>query len=188
MEKDLSLLPFSCDVNMHVCSCKLWICKALFLFWQSWTRTEGSSLSRPTLRSSFLEGGASGRLPRQFHTDIVSVSGRWWAHANAPTDSLKLHKFPFPTPTWYTVLDQTPDLLKLCQINKVYGSEVKGQRTVEYYMQYGTLCNMVLMLQWRKCSEGSLELLHCACIWSRQIYLYARLRLRHSNSLHFKKC
>uniref|UniRef100_A0A671SAP5 Protein bicaudal C homolog 1-B-like n=1 Tax=Sinocyclocheilus anshuiensis TaxID=1608454 RepID=A0A671SAP5_9TELE len=31
----------------------------------------------PNIRSSFLEGGASGRLPRQFHTDIVSVSGRW---------------------------------------------------------------------------------------------------------------
>uniref|UniRef100_A0A671RKK1 Protein bicaudal C homolog 1-like n=1 Tax=Sinocyclocheilus anshuiensis TaxID=1608454 RepID=A0A671RKK1_9TELE len=31
----------------------------------------------PNIRSSFLEGGASGRLPRQFHTDIASVSGRW---------------------------------------------------------------------------------------------------------------
>ncbi|XP_062858722.1 protein bicaudal C homolog 1 [Trichomycterus rosablanca] len=29
------------------------------------------------IRSSFLEGGASGRLPRQFHADIASVSGRW---------------------------------------------------------------------------------------------------------------
>ncbi|KAJ8248375.1 hypothetical protein GJAV_G00241350 [Gymnothorax javanicus] len=31
----------------------------------------------PNIRSSFLEGGASGRLPRQFHSDIASVSGRW---------------------------------------------------------------------------------------------------------------
>uniref|UniRef100_A0A8B9HAC6 BicC family RNA binding protein 1b n=1 Tax=Astyanax mexicanus TaxID=7994 RepID=A0A8B9HAC6_ASTMX len=31
----------------------------------------------PNIRSSFLEGGASGRLPRQFHADIASVSGRW---------------------------------------------------------------------------------------------------------------
>ncbi|XP_051958460.1 LOW QUALITY PROTEIN: protein bicaudal C homolog 1-like [Xyrauchen texanus] len=31
----------------------------------------------PNIRSSFLEGGASGRLPRQFHTDTASVSGRW---------------------------------------------------------------------------------------------------------------
>lgn len=31
----------------------------------------------PNIRSSFLDGGASGRLPRQFHTDIASVSGRW---------------------------------------------------------------------------------------------------------------
>lgn len=31
----------------------------------------------PNIRSSFLEGGASGRLPRQFHTDIASVSGCW---------------------------------------------------------------------------------------------------------------
>ncbi|XP_056332799.1 protein bicaudal C homolog 1-B isoform X2 [Danio aesculapii] len=29
------------------------------------------------IRSSFLEGGASGRLTRHFHTDMASVSGRW---------------------------------------------------------------------------------------------------------------
>ncbi|KGL74287.1 Protein bicaudal C 1, partial [Tinamus guttatus] len=29
------------------------------------------------IRASFLEGGASGRLPRQYHADIASVSGRW---------------------------------------------------------------------------------------------------------------
>ncbi|KAM7171567.1 protein bicaudal C homolog 1 isoform 1-T1 [Macrochelys suwanniensis] len=29
------------------------------------------------VRASFLEGGASGRLPRQYHSDIASVSGRW---------------------------------------------------------------------------------------------------------------
>ncbi|XP_077114979.1 protein bicaudal C homolog 1 isoform X3 [Ranitomeya variabilis] len=35
-------------------------------------------LFEPTsIRSSFLEGGASGRLPRQYHADIASVSGRW---------------------------------------------------------------------------------------------------------------
>ncbi|XP_031416641.1 protein bicaudal C homolog 1 isoform X2 [Clupea harengus] len=34
-------------------------------------------LFEPPIRSSFLEGGASGRLPRQFHSDIASVSGRW---------------------------------------------------------------------------------------------------------------
>ncbi|KAG8552440.1 hypothetical protein GDO81_004537 [Engystomops pustulosus] len=35
-------------------------------------------LFEPTnIRSAFLEGGASGRLPRQYHTDIASVSGRW---------------------------------------------------------------------------------------------------------------
>ncbi|KAI5627388.1 protein bicaudal C-like 1 [Silurus asotus] len=31
----------------------------------------------PNIRSSFLEGGASGRLPRQYHAEIASVSGRW---------------------------------------------------------------------------------------------------------------
>ncbi|XP_052475906.1 protein bicaudal C homolog 1-B-like isoform X2 [Carassius gibelio] len=31
----------------------------------------------PNIRSSFLEGGASGRLLRQFHPDMASVSGRW---------------------------------------------------------------------------------------------------------------
>ncbi|XP_030642764.1 protein bicaudal C homolog 1 isoform X2 [Chanos chanos] len=31
----------------------------------------------PNIRSSFLEGGASGRLARQFHVDMASVSGRW---------------------------------------------------------------------------------------------------------------
>ena len=31
----------------------------------------------PNTRTSFLEGGASGRLPRQYHADIASVSGRW---------------------------------------------------------------------------------------------------------------
>ncbi|XP_056091005.1 protein bicaudal C homolog 1-B isoform X3 [Rhinichthys klamathensis goyatoka] len=31
----------------------------------------------PNIRSSFLEGGASGRLSRQFHSDMASVSGRW---------------------------------------------------------------------------------------------------------------
>ncbi|ERE92780.1 putative protein bicaudal C [Cricetulus griseus] len=30
-----------------------------------------------TACTSFLEGGASGRLPRQYHSDIASVSGRW---------------------------------------------------------------------------------------------------------------
>ncbi|XP_068184334.1 protein bicaudal C homolog 1-B-like isoform X2 [Antennarius striatus] len=34
-------------------------------------------LFEPPIRSSFLEGGASGRLSRQFHTDIASISGRW---------------------------------------------------------------------------------------------------------------
>uniref|UniRef100_A0A8C5MKU5 BicC family RNA binding protein 1 n=1 Tax=Leptobrachium leishanense TaxID=445787 RepID=A0A8C5MKU5_9ANUR len=35
-------------------------------------------LFEPTnIRASFLEGGASGRLPRQYHSDIASVSGRW---------------------------------------------------------------------------------------------------------------
>ncbi|KAM6442585.1 protein bicaudal C homolog 1 isoform 2-T2 [Liasis olivaceus] len=29
------------------------------------------------VRASFLEGGASGRLPHQYHSDIASVSGRW---------------------------------------------------------------------------------------------------------------
>ncbi|CAL1577669.1 unnamed protein product [Knipowitschia caucasica] len=33
-------------------------------------------LFEPPIRSSFLEGGASGRLSRQFH-DMASVSGRW---------------------------------------------------------------------------------------------------------------
>ncbi|XP_048465115.1 protein bicaudal C homolog 1 [Rhincodon typus] len=31
----------------------------------------------PSIRSAFLEGGASGRLPRQYHSDIASISGRW---------------------------------------------------------------------------------------------------------------
>ncbi|XP_004645928.1 protein bicaudal C homolog 1 isoform X3 [Octodon degus] len=31
----------------------------------------------PNARASFLEGGVSGRLPRQYHSDIASVSGRW---------------------------------------------------------------------------------------------------------------
>ncbi|XP_043568290.1 protein bicaudal C homolog 1-like isoform X4 [Chiloscyllium plagiosum] len=31
----------------------------------------------PSIRSTFLEGGASGRLPRQYHSDIASISGRW---------------------------------------------------------------------------------------------------------------
>ncbi|XP_029106690.1 protein bicaudal C homolog 1-like isoform X4 [Scleropages formosus] len=31
----------------------------------------------PSIRSSFLEGGSSGRLPRQFHSDMASVSGQW---------------------------------------------------------------------------------------------------------------
>uniref|UniRef100_A0A3P9JG37 BicC family RNA binding protein 1a n=1 Tax=Oryzias latipes TaxID=8090 RepID=A0A3P9JG37_ORYLA len=34
-------------------------------------------LFEPPIRSSFLEGGASGRLSRQFNSDIASVSGRW---------------------------------------------------------------------------------------------------------------
>ncbi|XP_055358474.1 protein bicaudal C homolog 1-like isoform X2 [Betta splendens] len=34
-------------------------------------------LFEPPIRSSFLEGGASGRLSRQFHPDMASVSGRW---------------------------------------------------------------------------------------------------------------
>eukprot|EP00066_Takifugu_rubripes_P012000 XP_011601266.1 PREDICTED: protein bicaudal C homolog 1 isoform X2 [Takifugu rubripes] len=34
-------------------------------------------LFEPPIRSSFLEGGASGRLSRQFHTDVASISGRW---------------------------------------------------------------------------------------------------------------
>lgn len=34
-------------------------------------------LFEPPIRSSFLEGGASGRLSRQFHADVASVSGRW---------------------------------------------------------------------------------------------------------------
>ncbi|KAM3606554.1 uncharacterized protein V6R79_018614 [Siganus canaliculatus] len=34
-------------------------------------------LFEPPIRSSFLEGGASGRLSRQFHTDMASISGRW---------------------------------------------------------------------------------------------------------------
>ncbi|KAG9484966.1 hypothetical protein GDO78_008196 [Eleutherodactylus coqui] len=35
-------------------------------------------LFEPTnIRAAFLEGGASGRLPRQYHSEIASVSGRW---------------------------------------------------------------------------------------------------------------
>uniref|UniRef100_A0A671YZR3 BicC family RNA binding protein 1 n=1 Tax=Sparus aurata TaxID=8175 RepID=A0A671YZR3_SPAAU len=34
-------------------------------------------LFEPPIRSSFLEGGASGRLSRQFHADVASISGRW---------------------------------------------------------------------------------------------------------------
>uniref|UniRef100_A0A3B3U581 BicC family RNA binding protein 1 n=1 Tax=Poecilia latipinna TaxID=48699 RepID=A0A3B3U581_9TELE len=34
-------------------------------------------LFEPPIRSSFLEGGASGRLSRQFHAEVASVSGRW---------------------------------------------------------------------------------------------------------------
>ncbi|XP_074532178.1 protein bicaudal C homolog 1 [Halichoeres trimaculatus] len=34
-------------------------------------------LFEPPIRSSFLEGGASGRLSRQFHADMASISGRW---------------------------------------------------------------------------------------------------------------
>ncbi|XP_023825802.1 protein bicaudal C homolog 1 isoform X3 [Salvelinus sp. IW2-2015] len=34
-------------------------------------------LFEPPIRSSFLEGGASGRLSRQFNADMASVSGRW---------------------------------------------------------------------------------------------------------------
>ncbi|XP_072546701.1 protein bicaudal C homolog 1-B [Salminus brasiliensis] len=35
-------------------------------------------LLEPTnIHSSFLEGGASGRLSRQFHADMASISGRW---------------------------------------------------------------------------------------------------------------
>uniref|UniRef100_UPI00398F478E protein bicaudal C homolog 1-like isoform X2 n=1 Tax=Pristiophorus japonicus TaxID=55135 RepID=UPI00398F478E len=35
------------------------------------------SFEPPNIRSTFLEGGASGRLPRQYHSDITSISGRW---------------------------------------------------------------------------------------------------------------
>ncbi|XP_062927656.1 protein bicaudal C homolog 1-like isoform X1 [Mobula hypostoma] len=31
----------------------------------------------PNIRSTFLEGGASGRLPRQYHSEVASISGRW---------------------------------------------------------------------------------------------------------------
>ncbi|XP_059803406.1 protein bicaudal C homolog 1-like isoform X1 [Hypanus sabinus] len=31
----------------------------------------------PSIRSTFLEGGASGRLPRQYHSEVASISGRW---------------------------------------------------------------------------------------------------------------
>uniref|UniRef100_H3DI12 BicC family RNA binding protein 1 n=1 Tax=Tetraodon nigroviridis TaxID=99883 RepID=H3DI12_TETNG len=34
-------------------------------------------LLEPPARSSSLEGGASGRLSRQFHADVASLSGRW---------------------------------------------------------------------------------------------------------------
>ncbi|XP_034093949.1 protein bicaudal C homolog 1-like isoform X3 [Gymnodraco acuticeps] len=37
----------------------------------------GRKLFEPPIRSSFLEGGASGRLSRQFHADMASISGRW---------------------------------------------------------------------------------------------------------------
>lgn len=139
------------------------------MFWQSWTRTEGSSLSRRTSAPRSWKGAPAVDCHAS-STQTLSV----WAGAGEPMpmhqrtawNCTNSHSQLQPDIQYWT---KTPDLLKLCQINKVYGLEVKGQRTVEYYMQYGTLCNMVLMLQWRKCSEGSLELLHCACIWSRQI-------------------
>ncbi|XP_032890236.1 protein bicaudal C homolog 1 [Amblyraja radiata] len=31
----------------------------------------------PSIRSTFLEGGASGRLPQQYHSEVASISGRW---------------------------------------------------------------------------------------------------------------
>ncbi|XP_064868849.1 protein bicaudal C homolog 1-A-like isoform X2 [Oncorhynchus nerka] len=39
--------------------------------------TNRRKLFEAPIRSSFLEGGASGRLSRQFHADMASVSGRW---------------------------------------------------------------------------------------------------------------
>lgn len=41
-------------------------------------------LFEPPIRSSFLEGGASGRLSRQFHADMASISGRWQAPPGHP--------------------------------------------------------------------------------------------------------
>lgn len=41
-------------------------------------------LFEPPIRSSFLEGGASGRLSRQFHADMASISGRWQSPTRQP--------------------------------------------------------------------------------------------------------
>lgn len=60
----------------------------------------------PNTRTSFLEGGASGRLPRQYHSDIASVSGRWQQYPPGtcpPTLSSRMQKI-CERPSLHTVL------------------------------------------------------------------------------------
>lgn len=85
--KKMSLLLLHRHFNLHVCSVNNEYLSPLFVLTEL-NKNRRKLFEPPNIRSSFLEGGASGRLPRQFHTDIASVSGRWWAHANASTHSL----------------------------------------------------------------------------------------------------
>ncbi|KAJ7395581.1 bicaudal C-like protein 1 [Pitangus sulphuratus] len=51
----------------------LWVC----LTFSELNKNRRKLFDPSNIRASFLEGGASGRLPRQYHSDIASVSGRW---------------------------------------------------------------------------------------------------------------
>lgn len=75
-ELDLLALVFLIKNSYATAVFVVLYCYCVFCFYTELNKNR-RKLFEPPIRSSFLEGGASGRLSRQFHADMASVSGRW---------------------------------------------------------------------------------------------------------------
>ena len=67
----------SYHIKKHICITFESADVLLYFILSSELNKNRRKLFEPPIRSSFLEGGASGRLSRQFHADMASISGRW---------------------------------------------------------------------------------------------------------------
>lgn len=190
----LFIVSSSVNMDISICYEHFWC-----LFLQIWTRTEGNSLSRQTSGPRSWRGAPVGvcHASTTLTLPVWVGAGDPWSIRPCVTDAqtaltAQSHSWclnkQYWTKPWESVPKEKPYKECLWKGGWVWRTRVN----VDYYVQYGTLCSMVLTWKWRECwrihkapallyMELTVYLVH----FSFFIYILV-LDSCHTNSLHFK--